>query len=101
MNELIAWLEANRICFRQIDNELIEIDDFGKMLLADLSGVSSIFKANDYGVRFNLMESPDVLMQEEIYYVAFPFGDNFYYYDLREEFRFNLLVTSASGNRHG
>lgn len=91
MNELIVWLEANRICFRQIDNELIEIDDFGKMLLADLSGVSSIFKANDSGVRFNLMESPDVLMQEEIYYVAFPFGDNFYYYDLREEFRFNLL----------
>lgn len=91
MNELIAWLKANRICFRQIDNELIEIEDFGKMLLADLSGVSSIFKANDSGVRFNLMESPDVLMQEEIYYVAFPFGNNFYYYDLREEFRFNLL----------
>mgnify|MGYP000169610501 CR=1 FL=1 len=91
MNELIAWLKANRICFRQIDNELIEIEDFGKMLLADLSGVSSIFKANDSGIRFNLMESPDVLMQEEIYYVAFPFGDNFYYYDLREEFRFNLL----------
>lgn len=91
MNELIAWLEANRICFRQIDNELIEIEDFGKMLLADLSGVNSIFKANDNGVRFNLMESPDVLMQEEIYYVTFPFGDNFYYYDLREEFRFNLL----------
>ena len=91
MNELIAWLEANRICFRQIDDELIDIEDFGKMLLADLSGVNSIFKANDNGVRFNLMESPDVLMQEEIYYVAFPFGDNFYYYDLREEFRFNLL----------
>lgn len=91
MNELIAWLKANRICFRQIDNELIEIEDFGKMLLADLSGVSSIFKANDYGVRFNLMESPDVLMQEEIYYVAFPFGNNFYYYDLRQEFRFNIL----------
>ena len=91
MNELITWLKANRICFRQIDNELIEIEDFGKMLLADLSGVSSIFKANDYGVRFNLMESPDVLMQEEIYYVAFPFGNNFYYYDLRQEFRFNIL----------
>ena len=91
MNELITWLKANRICFRQIDNELIEIEDFGKMLLADLSGVRSIFKANDYGVRFNLMESPDVLMQEEIYYVAFPFGNNFYYYDLRQEFRFNIL----------
>lgn len=91
MNELIAWLEVNRICFQQIDNELIEIEDFGKILLADLSGVSSILKVTDSGARFNLMESPDVLMQEEIYYVAFPFGNNFYYYDLREEFRFNLL----------
>ena len=91
MNELIAWLEVNRICFRKIDSELIEIEDFGKMLLADLYGVSSILKVTDSGVRFNLMESPDVLMQEEIYYVVFPFGNNFYYYDLREEFRFNLL----------
>lgn len=91
MEELIAWLDANRISFRQIDSEVIEIKDFGKMLLADLSGVNSIFKVNDTDVKFNLMESPDVLMLEEIYYVAFLFGDNWYYYDLREEFRFNLL----------
>lgn len=37
------------------------------------------------------MENPEVLMEEEIYYVGFKFGRNWYYFDLREEFRFNLL----------
>lgn len=91
MNELMAWLDANRIVYRQIDNEVIEIEDFGKMLLADLSGVTSIFKGEENNVRFNLMESPEVLIEESIFYVAFPFGRNWYYFDLREPFRFNLL----------
>lgn len=91
MNELMAWLDANRIVYRQIDNEVIEIEEFGKMLLADLSGVTSIFKGEENNVRFNLMESPEVLIEESIFYVAFPFGRNWYYFDLREPFRFNLL----------
>ncbi len=37
------------------------------------------------------MESPEVLMEEGIFYVAFPFGRNWYYFDLRETFRFNQL----------
>lgn len=44
MKELTAWLDANRIAYRQIDDEVVEIEDFGKVFLADLSGVSSIFK---------------------------------------------------------
>lgn len=91
MNELTAWLDANRIAYRQIDNEVVEIEGFGKMLLADLSEVTSIFKGEESDVRFNLMESPEVLMEEGIFYVAFPFGRNWYYFDLRETFRFNLL----------
>lgn len=91
MNELITWLDTNRIAYRLVDNEVIEIEDFGKVFLADLSGVSSIFKGEENNIRFNLMENPEVLMEEEIYYVGFKFGRNWYYYDLREEFRFNLL----------
>lgn len=91
MNELTAWLDANRIAYRQIDNEVIEIEGFGKLLLADLSGVTSIFKGEENDVRFNLMESPEVLMEEGVFYVGFPFGRNWYYFDLREPFRFNLL----------
>lgn len=91
MNELILWLEANKIAYKQLDDEVIEIEEFGKLFLADLSGVTSIFKADAEQLKFNLMESPEVLMEEGIYYVVFPFGNNWYYYDLREEFRFNIL----------
>jgi DNA polymerase-3 subunit alpha len=91
MEELINWLNTHKISFRTIDKEVIEIEDFGKMFLADLSGVQSIFRlAKDEPV-FNLMENPEILKGEGIYYVAFPFGRNWYYYDLREEFRFNIL----------
>ena len=91
MNELIPWLEANRISYRQLDDEVIEIEEFGKLFLADLTRVTSIFKADAEQLKFNLMESPEVLMEEGIFYVVFPFGNNWYYYDLREEFRFNIL----------
>lgn len=91
MKKLVEWLDANKILYRQVDNEVVEIEDFGRMLLADLSGVKSIFRGTEGNLQFNLMESPDVLIAEGINYVAFPFGNNFYYYDLREEFRMNIL----------
>jgi DNA polymerase-3 subunit alpha len=91
MEELIHWLNANKISFKAIDREVIEIDGFGKMFLADLCGVQSIFRLVKDEPVFNLMENPEILKGEEIYYVAFPFGKNWYYYDLREEFRFNIL----------
>ena len=58
MQELIQWLDAQNIEYTTIDNEVIEIPNFGKMFLADLSGVESIFKSKDGDVRFNLMENP-------------------------------------------
>lgn len=91
MNDLIEWLNAHKISFRQLDDEVVEIGEFGKVLLADLSGVASIFKGDLHNLKFNLMESPDILIEEGICYVAFPFGNNWYYYDLREEFCFNPL----------
>ncbi len=87
MTELQKWLNANKIEFKEIDPEVIEIEGLGKMFLADLSKVTSIFK----GGEFNLMESPKVLMNEDIFHVVFPFGNNFYYYDLRGEVKFNIL----------
>ena len=91
MQELIQWLNAQNIDYTTIDNEVVEIPNFGKMFLADLSGVECIFKSKDGDIRFNLMENPQELQDEGIFYVAFPFGNNWYYYDLREEFRFNIL----------
>ncbi len=91
MEELVKWLDANKISYKVIDSEVVEIEEFGKIFLADLTGVQSIFRGTKEQLEFNLMENPKILMEEGINYVAFPFGRNWYYFDLREEFRFNLL----------
>lgn len=91
VEELKLWLDAQNIDYAVIDNEVVDIPNFGKMFIADLSGVDSIFKTKDGDVRFNLGESPQELQDDGINYVAFPFGNNWYYYDLREEFGFNIL----------
>lgn len=90
MKELIKWLDANKISFKQFDNEVVEIEGFGKVYIADLTEIKSIFRGTEV-LQFNLMENPDVLIAEGIFFVAFPFGDNWYYYNLTEEFRFNIL----------
>lgn len=91
MNELHEWLEAHRIAYQPIDREVVEIEGLGKLFLADLSGVESIFRVRGAEVEFNLMERPEVLLSEGIEYVVFPFGDNWYYYSLREGFGLNIL----------
>ena len=91
MEELIKWLNDNKIVFEPVDSEVVNIPGLGKMFLADLSGVQSIFKGEENSLKFNLPESPEVLMEEGVNHVAFPFGRNWYYYDLREEFRLNIL----------
>lgn len=97
MEELKAWLSMNKIIYSEIDDEVLYLDGFGKIFLADLSGVKSIFKEKNGEVHFNLLENPEVLMEEEIYHVAFKFGDNWYYNDLREEF--NMKILKYVGNR--
>lgn len=91
VNELTQWLDAQNIGYTIIDNEVVEIWNFGKVFIADLSGVESIFKTRDGNIEFNLMATPKELQDDGINYVAFPFGNNWYYYDIREEFRFNIL----------
>ena len=91
MEELLEWLERQKIMFEPVDKEVVYIPDFGKLFLADLSGVTSIFRGEEGHLQFNLMETPDVLMEEGINHVAFLFGRNWYYYDLREDFKLNIL----------
>ena len=38
MQELIQWLDAQNIDYTTIDNEVVEISNFGKMFLADQIG---------------------------------------------------------------
>lgn len=94
INDLYEWLNTNKIQYSIIDSDVIEIPEFGKAFFQDTekSTYNSIFrKDKDGGFIFNSMEDPEVLMNEGINYIVFKFGDNFYYYDLRQGFSLNIL----------
>ena len=92
MTELIEWLITNKISYKVIDEEIIEIIGFGKMFFEDTDKIQSIFrKDKDGNLIFNSMEHPQVLIDEGVNYSVFKFGDNFYYTDLRKDFKLNIL----------
>lgn len=92
MDELIKWLNANKIQYQIIDNEVIEIVGMGKLFYEDTEQINSIFRTEPDGTLiFNSVEEPHVLMEEGINYIVFKFGDNWYYTDLRKDFALNIL----------
>lgn len=92
MNELVDWLIANKIKFKKIDDEIVEIVGVGKMYLNDLSDAESVFrKVKEGGIEFNLMEDKEALIEENVRLVAFKFGDNFYYFEIDGDFKFKIL----------
>lgn len=92
MNELIEWLEKNKIQYGIIDEEVIEIPGMGKLFYEDTEEINSIFRTGPDGeLIFNSVEEPHVLMNEGINYIVFKFGDNWYYTDLRKDFALNIL----------
>jgi putative DNA polymerase III, alpha subunit len=92
MNELIEWLERNKIQYNIIDEEVIEIPGMGQLFFEDTEKINSIFRLNPDGeLIFNSVEEPHVLMNEGINFIVFKFGDNWYYTDLRKDFALNIL----------
>lgn len=92
MNELIEWLQANKIQYNVIDNEVIELPGLGKAYYENTDKLNSIFRLNNDGeLIFNSVEEPSVLIAEDINYIVFKFGDNWYYFDLRKGFALNIL----------
>lgn len=90
--ELIAWLQANKIRYQVIDNDVVEIIGFGKMYYEDTNMIKSIFRTDaDNNIKFNSMENLQSLQDEGINYIVFKFGDNWYYYDIQKDFKFNIL----------
>ena len=79
MNDLTRWLDSQNIDYCVMDNEVVDIPEFGRLFRADLTGVKSIFRQRGDEQVFNLMEDPQTLIDEGIFHVAFPFGDNWYY----------------------
>lgn len=92
MNELIEWLKANKIQYKIVDDEVIEIIGMGTMFFEDTEQIHSIFRETSEGeLVFNSVEEPQILLNEGINYIVFKFGNNWYYTDLRKEFKLNIL----------
>lgn len=92
MNELIEWLKANKIQYSIVDSEVLELPGLGQVYVEDTSKLNSIFRLDNNGeLIFNSVEEPSVLIAEGIFYIAFKFGDNWYYYDIRKDFSLNIL----------
>lgn len=93
-DELKEWLDSNRIQheFFEDDPDIVEIDGFGKMFIFDLDGELSIFrKGKDKEEIIFSLRNADELLEERIFYCCFKFGNNWYYTDLREDFKLNIL----------
>lgn len=92
MEELIEWLKTNKIEYTEVDDDVISINGIGEMYYEDVSKLKSIFRTNSEGdIEFNLIEDAKELEEDGIFYAVFKFGDNWYYSDIREEFKLNIL----------
>lgn len=91
-SDLLDWLNNNKMCFNILDEDVIEIIGFGKMYYENTGMIKSIFRTDaDNNVKFNTMENIQTLQDEGINYIVFQFGDNWYYYDIRKDFEFQIL----------
>jgi DNA polymerase-3 subunit alpha len=92
MNKLTEWLRNNKIKHAVIDKECVLIDGVGKMFYQNMTKIKSIFKSTETGeMEFNLVEDREALEAEDIHYVIFKFGDNYYYHNFNSEFSLNIL----------
>lgn len=98
--ELYEWLERNKIQYTQVDADVIDIPGFGKAYFQDTQRATynSIFrKDTDGNFIFNSLVRPEELLNDGIENIVFKFGDNFYYHNLNQDFKLNIL--KYVGNR--
>lgn len=81
---LEKWLETNSIAYSRRHDVLV-IPQFGKLLI--MEEYEHIFKKDSItgDVVFNLPENKRFLMDDDIFYVTFQFGNRWYYVDIRED----------------
>lgn len=89
---LEEWLNSHYIKYTMRKDVLV-IPGFGRCLIQD--DYDSIFKVDKEGeVMFNSVENIAYLIADEIYYIIFPFGNRWYYVDVRlqpSDMQFNIL----------
>lgn len=92
--ELYEWMERNKIQYSKVDSDVIDIPGFGKAYFQDTqrSTYNSIFRKDvDGNFIFNSLVRPEELLNDGIENIIFKFGDNFYYHNLKQDFKLNIL----------
>lgn len=89
---LKEWLDNHNISY-SLRKDIVVIPGFGRCLIQD--NYDHIFKQNKDGdVLFNSIENYAYLLADEIYYIVFPFGNRWFYVDIRvdpAEVQFKIL----------
>lgn len=80
---LKEWLDNHYITY-SMRKDILVIPDFGRCLIQE--DYDHIFKVkNDGSVIFHSIENVSYLLADDIPYIVFPFGDRWYYVDIRSE----------------
>jgi len=84
--EIAKWFDDHLITGYTFRTDTVYIKGFGKAYLFDVDEMGGVFRKNKDGkTELNLPESPDWLINDEIFYVFFRLGDRFYMQDLRKD----------------
>lgn len=83
--ELKEWMDKQRITYKT-RGDLIYVNGWGRALVQDMKDRDHIFKVERGGeIVFNTIEPFEYLKTDNIWYIIFPFGECWYYIDIREE----------------
>lgn len=89
---LKEWLDNHHITY-SLRKDVLVIPGFGRCLIQE--DYEHIFKQDrDGNTVFNSIENISYLMADEIYYIVFPFGNRWFYVDVRQkmsEVQFKIL----------
>lgn len=81
---LEQWLDAHNITYSR-RHDILVIPQFGRCLI--IEDYDHIFKKNNVtgDIMFNLPENERFLIDDDIYYAVFPFGNRWYYISLKDD----------------
>ena len=101
IDELKQWLDDHMIEGKVI-RDVVTIPGFGRCLFQDMSKREHLFKQNkDTGdFEFDCVEVPKYLISDDIFYVIVKFGNEFYYTDVRKDFKLNPLRHVGDRKEH-
>lgn len=81
---LEEWLSAHQIA-NSIRHDVLVIPEFGRCLIMREYDHIFRFDKTSGSVMFNIPENKRFLIDDDIFHIVFPFGERWYYVDIRED----------------